>query len=137
MDVTTAVEILKSKFQKSGALVRIRLVKGGTFLADMTEKGIRVNNLGSQPFLPWAVFQETVRLLNDHGGRATRGSAMGARLGDKDLPLDSVEGHIAHVVYGKQIGETVFRRVVPVAAILIWAGICEAAPGDLVLKSQP
>jgi hypothetical protein len=96
-----------------------------------------VNNLGSQPFLPWAVFEETVKLLIRNGGRAERGSALGGRLGERELPLDSVEGHIAHTVYGKQVGETVFRRVVPVAAILVWAGICEAVPGELVLKNRP
>ncbi len=136
MDEISAIEAIQRKFHKTGSLVKIRLVKGGSFLADMTENGIRVNNLGGQPFLPWAVFQETVKLLVRNGGRAERGSAMGARLGEQSLSLDSVEGHIAHVVYGKKVGETVFRRVVPVAAILIWAGICEAAPGDLVLKDQ-
>jgi len=136
MDEKSAVEAIQRKFTTTGKLVKIRLLKGGSFQADMTEKGVRVNNLGGQPFLPWAVFEETVRLLIRNGGRAERGSALGGRLGDRDLPLDSVEGHIAHAVYGKQVGETVFRRVVPVAAILAWAGVCEAAPGDLVLKER-
>ena len=48
--------------------------------------------------------------------------------------MDSVEGHIAHVVYGKQLGDRVLRRIAPVSGILIWAGICESAPGELVLR---
>jgi hypothetical protein len=136
MDEKIALDAIQRKFQETRKIVKIKLVKGGYFQADMTENVVRVNNLGSQPFLPWSVFEETVRLLIRNGGRAERGSALGGRLGDRELPLDSVEGHIAHTVYGKQVGETVFRRVVAVAAILIWAGICEAAPGELVLKDR-
>ena len=62
-----------------------------------------------------------------------RGNAMNARVGDEDLSLHSIEGHIAHVVYGKQIGVTVFRRITPIAGILVWAGVCEAKPGELIL----
>lgn len=66
-------------------------------------------------------------------GKAKRGRAMRSRLGDPDLALDSVEGHVAHVVYGKRVGEVVFRRITPIACILIWAGICEAKPNELSL----
>jgi hypothetical protein len=59
---------------------------------------------------------------------------MNSRLGDEGLPLDSIEGHIAHVVYGKQIGDSVFRRISPIAAILVWAGICEDEPGELIIR---
>lgn len=50
------------------------------------------------------------------------------------LSLESVEGHIAHLVYGRQLGQTVFRRITPIACILIWAGICEHVPGRLKLR---
>ena len=58
---------------------------------------------------------------------------MDYRLGDPGLPLDCVEGHIAHVIYGKRRGDSVFRRITPIACILIWAGVCEHARGELVL----
>lgn len=58
---------------------------------------------------------------------------MGPKLGDPGLPLSSIEGHVAHTVYGKQVGESVFRRITPIACILIWTGICKAAPGELIL----
>jgi hypothetical protein len=47
--------------------------------------------------------------------------------------LDSIEGHIARVVYGKKIGDSVFRRISAIAGILVWAEVCEHAPGELVL----
>ncbi len=113
----------------------IPLLKGDkTFQAQLSHDGVYVNNLGNQPFLPWTVFTETVLLLTRKGGRVFRGDAMNSKLGSRDLPIDSVEGYIAHVVYNKQIGETVFRRVTPVACILIWAGICTYEIRQLVLS---
>lgn len=135
MDVIQVVNILKDKFGKPGQSFIIPLLKGGHFAATMTDDGIKVDNLGSQPLLPWVVFQETIRvLLIRKDGRAERGDAMGSKLGDPGLPLDSVEGHIAHVVYGKREGDTVFRRITPIVCILVWAGICETAPHELVLR---
>jgi hypothetical protein len=86
-----------------------------------------------EPLLPWAVFEEVVALLGRKGGRARRGDAMNCRLGDDALSLDSVEGHIAATVYGRRKGDSVFRRITPVAAVLIWAGVCRHSPGELVL----
>ena len=94
-----------------------------------------MDNLGSQPFLPWAVFVEAFKLMKGMGGRAMKGDAMQHRLGTQGLPIDSVEGHIANRVYGKQTGESVFRRITPIACILIWAGICANEQGYLVLRS--
>jgi hypothetical protein len=108
--------------------LRRSLFKGGSFMADLGDEGIKVDNLGAQPLLPWVVFQEAICLLVRNGGRAERGDAMDAKLGEEGLSLDSVEGHIAHVVYGKLPGNAVFRRITPIACILIWAGVCEPAP---------
>lgn len=136
MDKLQAVETIKQKFAESGSPARIPLLKGGSFVAEIAQKGVSVDNLGTQPFLPWAVFQEAVYLLIRNGGRAMRGDAMGARLGEPDLPLDSVEGHVASAVYGKKPKEAVFRRITPIACILIWAGICKARPGELMLLEK-
>jgi hypothetical protein len=61
---------------------------------------------------------------------------MNSRLGEASLSMDSIERHIVYGMYGKQIGESVFRRISPVAAILVWAGICESAPGELILRKS-
>jgi hypothetical protein len=136
MDVLKAVEMIKQKFSKHGGSTRIPLLKGASFTATLTKEGIAVDNLRSQPFLPWAVFQEAVCLLVRKGGQADRGDAMGSKLGEPGLPLDSIEGHIAQVVFGKRPGDSVFRRVTPIACILIWAGICEAAPNKIILRER-
>ena len=134
MNGITAVELIKQKFQNVGHPIAIPLKKGRYFTATLTEDGIEVDNLGNQPLLPWKIFAETINLLVRNGGRAERGDAMNSKLGDPDLTLDSIEGYIAHIVYGKQIGESVFRRISPIAAILEWAGLCDSAPRKLILR---
>jgi len=133
MDIIKAIEQIKTKFINSDGPVSISLLKGGTFTARIVDQGIEVDNLGNQPFIHWAAFQEALCVLIRNGGSAPRGDAMKSRLGDPALSLDSIEGHIAHVVYGKQVGETVFRRITPITCVLIWAGLCKAKPNELVL----
>ena len=142
MDVDDVIGAIKDKFKTTGTPAQIPLLKGkkgkANFTAELTETGVKVDNLGTQSFLPWAVFQEAVCLLTRCGGRAKRGDAMNHKLGELELSSNSVEGHIAHVVYGKQEGDTVFRRITPIACILIWAGVCKAGHGELILcRNKP
>jgi hypothetical protein len=134
MDGKTAVDIIKAKFLDADLPIDIPLQKSGQFTFRLVEGGLEVDNLSTQPFLPWKVFEETVNLLARNGGKAERGDAMKSKLGDEGLPLDSIEGHIAHVVYGKQEGDSIFRRISPISAILVWSEICDAAPGELILR---
>jgi hypothetical protein len=133
MTTIEAVKKIKEKFREHGNPTQIPLQRGRRFNARMTPKGISVDNLGNQPLLTWEVFQEAVCVLQRNGGRSRRGNAMNFRLGEQGLPVDSIEGHIAFVVYGKQKGDFVFRRIAPIAAILVWARICRASPGELIL----
>ena len=136
LDEISVVQVIKRKFGSSGGEVRIDLQNGRSFKATVTYDGIMVDDLGSQPLLPWAVFVETVELLRRNGGRAERGDAIDSKLGDPGLSLGSVEGHIAHVVYNKKPGDSIFRRVSQIAAILVWAGVCDTAPGELILRGR-
>lgn len=135
MDIMKAVEVIKRRFAETDGEVTIPLLKGDRhFTAELTDEGIKVDNLGNQPLLPWEVFQEAVCVLIRSGGRANRGDAMKSKLGDEGLSVDSIEGHIAQVVYGKRRGDAVFRRITPVACILVWSGVCEAEPRELILR---
>lgn len=133
IDTASVVDRIKRRFEAVAPSARIPLVRGGSFIASIAEDGITVSNLATQPLLPWAVFEQAVTLLGRTGGRASRGDAMKSKLGDDGLSLDSVEGHIAATVYGQRSGDSVFRRITPVACILIWAGVCQHSPGELVL----
>ena len=136
MDIIVAIEIIRQKLEEAGGTVQIPKLKEGDFTAKLVNGGVEVDNLGNQPFLPWPVFQEALCLLIRNEGRAERGDAMNARLGDSNLSLDTIEGHIAQVVYGKRLGDSVFRRITPISCILIWAGLCEAEPNELLLKEK-
>jgi hypothetical protein len=129
----SAINKIKLKFEDIEKIVLIPLSFGGFFSARMTREGIMVDNLGFYPFLPWNVFMETVNLLVKNNGRAEKGDVTRSRLGDEGLSLETVEGYIASVVYGRKIGETVFRRISPISAILVWAGVCDVTTDELIL----
>ena len=133
MNTVQVVEAIKRKFVETGSPARIPKLKGGSFTAELTDEGVKVDNLGSLPFLPWAAFLEAVDIMIQNGGRAKRGNAYN-KLGGPGLPTDSIEGHVAYVVYGKKKGESVFRRITPIACILIWASICKPVPNELVFR---
>lgn len=137
----SVVETITKRFQQVGSPAQIPLLRysqrgKSIFQAQLCSEGIIVDNLpDSNSLLPWEVFTETVKLLEDQGGKARKGSSV-YKLGSKKLPLDSIEGHIAHVVFNKQMGETVLRRISPITGILRWARICDSKPGELVLKQK-
>lgn len=96
--------------------------------------GVNVNTLGNQPFLSIDVFVSTISLLSTNiGHKAIKGNAMKGTLGDVFLPFNSIEGHVAKVVYGNLSGSTVFRRITPISKILEIAGVCLNGRGFLKL----
>ena len=127
---------LMVSFQALGRVMIIPMQNEDTFSAVMVDGGVIVSNLGNQPFLPWEVFTETVSLLIREGGSADKGNVMGHRFGSDELPVNSVEGHVARAVFGKRNGDSVFRRISPIANILVWSGICVNEPGKLALSDQ-
>ncbi len=132
----TEEEVIKTIINKfsNANKAKIPLLRGNRyFLAELIESGIKVDNLGKEPFLPWGVFIETVKLLEKLGGTAKKGNAMNYKLGEKELDENTIEGCIASKIYSKKNGDTVFRRITPIANILIWAGICKNLPGKLEL----
>ena len=131
-----AIQIIKSKFNGPSSTEEIPLMKKGkSFTAVLDEKGLLVDNLYKQNLIPWEVF-ETVMLELSKKRTLLKGNAMNAKLGDKKLLFDSVEGIIASKIYGRKEGDSVFRRISPVSAILSWAGICDNKKGYLSLRED-
>ena len=126
--------MIREKLRRCGGIAFVPLQRGSKFKVKLVDGGVDVSNLGNQPFLPWVVFQEAIYVLIRNNGIAQRGNAMDSRLGEEGLLLNSIEGHVANVVYGKKIGDSVFRRITPIACILEWAGICHSEPGRLILN---
>lgn len=128
---------IKSQFDKKGNPAKIPLMSGKHFFEARSETdGVYVDNLKNQPFLPWEIFSEAVNCIRENDGKAKKGNATNSRLGDSNLGLETLEGHIASKVYGCRIGDTVFKRVTPIASILAWAGICENTRGQISFLSE-
>lgn len=128
---------IKSQFDKKGKSAKIPLMSGKHFFEARSEvDGVYVDNLKAQPFLPWETFSEAVNCIRENGGKAKKGNVTNSKLGDSNLGLDTLEGHIASKVYGCRIGDTVLKRVTPIASILAWAGICENTRGQIILISN-
>jgi hypothetical protein len=123
-----AIELIKAKFEGINSSRQIPLMsKNRYFTATLKENGIEVDNLSTQKLLPWSVFKETIHLLAKDTARkgVVKGNAMNGKLGDKRLPLHSIEGHLAITLFDKKEGHSVFRRITPVSGILTWASLCD------------
>ena len=128
------ITIIKRHFDIKGNPARIPVMKGKKlFTARLEEDGIYVDNLGDQPFLPWQVFTEAINCLKENGGQVKKGNAADYTLGDSNLDQNSMEGYIASKIYGCKTGDSVFKRIDPIASILVWAEICENARGHVRL----
>ena len=135
------LQVLKDYLLNINGSTEIELQGGGSMtvtpvICDGNVLGVNVNNLGNYPFLPIDVFVATISLLSlSDNNQAKKGKANGANigLGHELLPLNSVEGHVAKVVYGKNIDDSVFRRIVPISRILGSAEVCKNGRGFLRL----
>lgn len=131
------VKRIKENLNESNGRASIPLYSG-----ELCEIGYDQNGKGLvSPKIPpanqliWEAFDAAVEVVIQNGGKATKGKARsGAKLGSDDLPLDSVEGYIAHKVHGVQIGETAFGPGFVIAAVLDWAGICNNERGYLTIN---
>lgn len=127
--------IIKEKLLHNEGIAEVSLLKANkSFHVQLRDDGILVDNLQNEPFLEWKVFEKAIELLEREGGNAVKGDAMGSKLGEEGLPINSIEGYIAKEVYGKKTGDSVFRRISPIVNILIWAGVCKNGKGKLTLK---
>ena len=71
MNIETYLKKLLSDFN---GRVLVPKQKGGAFIAELKTRGIHVDCLGFQGFLPWEVFAETLDLLKENNGKALRGN---------------------------------------------------------------
>ena len=129
---------IRDKLDLCGGKTIIKLFRG-----DSCEIGYDSNGNGLvSPKIPvpnqltWEVFEAAVEVVINNGGKALKGSARskGARLGDEKLPMNSVEGYVAHKVHGVKEGESSFGPGFVICAILDWADICNNERGFLTIK---
>ncbi|MBC3803322.1 DUF2089 family protein [Acetobacterium fimetarium] len=101
---------------------------------DPNGKGLISPKIPPANQLSWKAFDAAVEVVVQNGGKAKKGNAQsGGKLGSDKLPLDSVEGYIAHKVHGVEIGMTAFGPGFVICAVLDWAGICRNERGYLTI----
>lgn len=127
-------QAIVQRLQQHGGVAQVQNQRGGSFTATLHLKHgyVHVDCLGSSPNIPLAAFDAIERLLEEKQGRALRGSAMRYQLGTDGLPLDSVEGRVAHITFNRQLGTNVLQRITPMACLLVWAGVCVHGRGVLI-----
>jgi hypothetical protein len=128
---------IKEKLNNCGGKTTIKLLQGDDceIWFDVNGKGIVSPKIPPANQLVWEAFDAAVEVVINNGGKAVKGKARsGAKLGSGDLPLNSVEGYIAHKVHGVEKGETAFGPGFVIAAILDWADICKNERGSLSIK---
>ena len=122
----TASKQIISKLNASGGSAECRMLRGDPLTIWLTEDG--VGNSGYPDLIcEWAVFDAIVEKARELGGIMYRGDSAaqnGAKIGSKELPLDTIDAYISVEFYGNQIGKATIRRSTYYAAILAWAGIC-------------
>lgn len=128
---------IKEKLNACGGRTTIKLLKGESceIWFDGNGKGLVSPKIPPANQLIWEAFDAAVGIVIQNGGKAVKGNARsGAKLGSDKLPLNSVEGYIAHKVHGVQKGETAFGPGFVIAAVLDWAEICKNGRGALSIK---
>ncbi|MCR4956557.1 MAG: DUF2089 domain-containing protein [Lachnospiraceae bacterium] len=134
-DESKALRQIKKKLNEAGGLATISLPRGQDFQIYYEEygNGICATNLPSNRVLTWKAFDCVMEVLNQNGGKAPKGNAMKAKLGEPGLTLDTVEGYVAFHAYGAKKGDSVLRTISSLSAILEWAGVCRNGYGFLKL----
>lgn len=131
------VRTIKEKLNDNNGRAIIRLYQGDSCAIwfDENGKGLVSTKIPPANQLVWEVFDAAVEVVLNNGGKAVKDKARsGAKLGSDDLPLNSVEGYIAHKVHGVKEGETAFGPGFVICAVLDWADICKNERGYLTMN---
>lgn len=132
------VRTIKEKLNDNNGRAIIRLYQGDSCAIwfDENGKGLVSPKIPPANQLVWEAFDAAVEVVLNNGGKAVKGKARsGAKLGSDDLPLNSVEGYIAHKVHGVKEGETAFGPGFVICAVLDWADICKNERGYLTMST--
>ncbi len=131
------VRTIKEKLNDNNGRAIIRLYQGDSCAIwfDENGKGLVSPKIPPANQLVWEAFDAAVEVVLNNCGKVVKGKARsGAKLGSDDLPLNSVEGYIAHKVHGVKEGETAFGPGFVICAVLDWADICKNERGYLTMN---
>ncbi len=133
------IKKIKEKLNDSGGRASITLFRDDScdIGYDTNGKGLVSSKIPPENQLTWEAFNAAFEVVIENDGKVIKGNARsGAKLGSEGLPLDSLEGHIAHKVHGVQIGDSAFGPGFVIAAVLDWAEICHNERGYLTINNE-
>jgi len=106
------------------------------FTARLVDDGIDVDDLGDQSFLRGkSLRKRSIYSLERRTSRARRCHDVQAWESRSAIGFD--RRAYCTCAVRKQEGDSIFRRISLYAAILVWAGLCDTAPGELILRWSP
>lgn len=137
-DESLIVQTIKDKLNAADGTALIPLPKGGTFHIYYEEfgTGLLASNLPKSRILTWTAFDCAMKILTqkaEENSRVRKGNAMKGKLGSSDLPIDSLEGYVAHYAYGAKKGDSCLCTVSALCAILDWTGLARNGYGYITL----
>lgn len=120
------VKRIKEKLNKYGGTATIPMISAGKEINiwfDPKGNGLACDKIPVEDQLTWEVFIASYNIAVAQDGELYKGYARSGRLGSEKLPINSLEGYVAHAVHGVNVGESAFSPGFVIAAILDWAGI--------------
>jgi hypothetical protein len=133
---TVPSEIVKAKLKTAGGRAVVHSINGNSYEIRAAADGENILCPDLPPVYTYQVFNVIVDLLRRQGGRARKGGARGARVGEPDCDDTTVAGAIGIHYFGKAPGESTFDPVFVLASVLDWAGIAYNRRGYLELTPE-
>lgn len=132
------VKLIKEKLNECGGKATIELLQGDPcdIWYSKEGSGLESNKIPLPKQLTWEVFDAAIELVLKEGGKVCKGNARNGKLGDHILPMNSLEGYIAHKIHGVEEGESAFGPGFVISAILHWAGICNNKRGHIEITPE-
>ena len=128
----SASKIIAKKLEECGGSADCPMLRGEPLKIWLTTEGVR-NSGFPNLICEWKIFDAIVNKARELGGKMYRGDGAaqsGAKIGSKELPLDTIDSFISLKFYGRNIGDSTLRRSTYYCAILAWAEICENKRSD-------
>jgi len=120
------VRLIKDKLNKSGGNTSINLITPGKeakIWFDSNGNGLECDKIPVPNQLTWESFTAAYNIAVAQDGELYKGYARAGKLGSDKLPINSLEGYIAHEVHGVSEGESAYSPGFVIAAVLDWVGV--------------
>lgn len=128
-----ASDIVKAKLKEFGGTANVLSLNGKIYKIWAGVDGESFCCDALPPIFTFDVFDVVAEFLKSCGGKARKGSARIAKLGEPDCDHTTVAGAIGYGFFGKKDGDSIFDPGFVIAAVLEWAGIAYNKRGYIEL----